>query len=356
MSPTLASLYPRREIVLSTLAEEIGGKPAGPKAALDRRVTGLTTLVEADAGQVSFVSSPKFLDAARQSRAAAVIVGPGMDLGPDVAVIQVAEVWGAVIRALAIFCPPDPPRSEIHPSAVVSPEARLGRDVSVGPLSVIEAGAVVGDRVRIGAQVFVGRGAVLGEDVLLHPQVVIHAGVELGKRVICQSGAIIGGDGFKYEVIGGRLTKIPQVGTVIIEDDAEIGANTTIDRASLTETRVGARVKVDNLVQLAHNVVVGSDSLIISQVGVAGSTRIGRGCVLAGQVGIADNVVIGDGVRIGAQSGVSNAVTTPGDYLGAPAIPVREQARILMSLPRLPDLVKRVRKLEKAQGGESPEE
>jgi len=348
MSPSLASLHPRREISLAALAETLGGRLVGPDGAGDRVVSGLTTLEQADPEHVSFLSSEKFLEAARGTRAAGVIAKPGTRPAQKTAVLEVPDVWGGVARALAFFCPTESPRSEIHASAVVSPEARLGEGVSVGPLTVIEARANIGDRVRVGAQCFVGCGAVLGDDTMLHPQVAVLAGVELGRRVICHSGVVLGGDGYKYEVVEGRLTKIPQVGTVVIEDDVEIGANSTIDRASFTETRVGARTKIDNLVHLAHNVVVGPDCMIIAQVGVAGSTKIGRGCVLAGQAGVADNIEIADGVRLGAQSGVAGSITEPGDYFGSPPLPVKEQARVLISMRRVPDLIKKVRDLQKS--------
>lgn len=346
MSPTSASLYPRRELTLANLANLVQGSLSGngdPQAV----VTGLTTLEEAGPEHVSFLANLKFAHAARASRAGAILIPKGAGLGAERAVIEVGEVWAGVLAVLNYFCPPPIAQASIHPSAVVAAEAMIGRDVTVGPLAVIEAGARVGDRSRVGAQCYIGRGAVLGEDVLLHPHVTIHEGVELGKRVIIHSGAVLGADGFKYEVIGGRLRKIPQVGTVMIEDDVEIGANATIDRASLTETRVGARTKMDNLSHLAHNVSVGSDCLIIAQVGVAGSTRIGRGCILAGQVGVADNVTITDGVRLGAQSGVKDSILEPGDYLGSPPLPARDGARVMVSLKRLPDLIKKVRELER---------
>lgn len=346
MTPTRASLFPRREITLAALAELTGGA-LSPGADPNRLVSGLAQLNQAGPDQVSFLANRKFAADAEKTRAAAVLVPRGAAMSGGVATIETSEVWAAVVQTLNYFCPPDPPSESKHPGAVISPRAILGANVSVGPCAVIEDGARIGDRARIGAQCFVGRGAVIGEDTILHPQVVIAEGVELGRRVIVHSGAVLGADGFKFELIGGRLAKIPQVGTVVIEDDVEIGANTTIDRASLAETRVGARTKIDNQTHLAHNVVVGSDCLIVAQVGIAGSTRIGRGCVLAGQVGVADNIEITDGVRLGAKSGVNSSIREPGDYLGAPPTPAREQARILVALRQLPDLLREVRELRK---------
>ncbi len=353
MSPTLASLYPRREISLTALSEQIGARLAGPKNAGDRLVHGITTLEQAGAEHVSFVTGEKFRAQALATRAAAILVREDQAQNLERPALAVQDVWAAVIAVIEFFHPGPLPRKDEDTPNAVSPEAILGDDVSIGPLAVIEAGARIGNRVRIGAQAYIGRGAVIADDCLIHPGVTIHDGVELGRRVICHPGAVLGADGFKYEMIGGHLAKIPQLGTVVIEDDVEIGANSTIDRASFTETRVGARTKIDNLVHLAHNVVVGHDSLIIAQVGVAGSTRIGNGCVLAGQVGISDNVTIGDGIRIGAQSGVADSLTEPGDYLGSPAIPLREQARILLSLRKIPDLLRQVRSLIKDRDAKS---
>jgi len=345
MCPTRAALFPAREISLADLARRIDARIAGP-ADPASPIVSLTTLDKAGGRDVSFLANRKFAETARASHAAAVIAGPDIDLGPERTTLVVADVWSAVISVIDYFCPPDSPRAEIHPSAWVSPEAVLGQNVRIGAQAVIEPGARIGDRTRIGALCYIGRGAVIAEDCLLHPRVAIHDGVEVGRRVIMHSGAVIGADGYKYEVSKGRLAKVPQIGTVVIEDDVEIGANSTIDRASLSETRIGARTKIDNLVHIAHNVIVGSDCLIVAQVGIAGSTRIGRGCVLAGQVCLADNIAVTDGVRIGAKSGVASSIDKPGDYLGVPALPAREEAKILSAMRRLPDALKQIRQAQ----------
>jgi UDP-3-O-[3-hydroxymyristoyl] glucosamine N-acyltransferase len=223
----------------------------------------------------------------------------------------------------------------------------LGAEVSIGPYVVIENDVAVGDRTRIGAQCFVGRGARIGADTLVHPRVTLLAGCELGARVIVHPGVVIGADGFKYEMIDGQLTKIPQIGRVVVEDDVEIGANSCIDRASFTETRIGRGTKIDNLVQLAHNVRVGAGSVIVAQAGVAGSTRLGEQVFLAGQVGLVDNIEIGDRAKIGAQAGVKNDVPADVYYLGSPAIPARDFMRINADLQKLGEMRKRLHELEK---------
>lgn len=346
MSPTLLALAPRQQPTLAEFARLVNGTLQGPGDPA-QTVRGFTTLEKAGAEDLSFLANPKFADTANASAAGAILVAAGTELGAHKTRIEVASVWEAVVQTLNFFCPQSHEEKGIHPAAVISPRAQIEEDVTIGPLAVVEAEARIGRGACIGAQCFVGRGAVVGAGTLLHPHVTVLTGVEIGREVIVHSGAVLGADGFKYEMISGRLTKVPQVGTVIIEDQVEIGANSTLDRASLTETRIGARTKIDNLVHLAHNVTVGSDCIIIAQVGVAGSTQIGRGCILAGQVGVADNVTITDGVRLGAQSGVKDSILEPGDYLGSPPLPVREQARVMISIKKLPELYKQVRELAK---------
>jgi UDP-3-O-[3-hydroxymyristoyl] glucosamine N-acyltransferase len=229
----------------------------------------------------------------------------------------------------------------------VAEGARIDRTASVGPLAVVEAGAVVGPRSRVGALSFVGAGAVLGEDVRLYPRVVVREGVRIGDRVIVHSGAVLGADGFGYAFDGRAHRKIPQVGGLRIEDDVEIGANTTIDRATLGDTVVRRGTKIDNLVQIGHNCDVGEDVILVSQVGIAGSSRVGNRAMLAGQVGVADHVTIGAGAILTAKSGVPNDVPAGEVWGGLPSRPVADTRRIWASETKLPELIKRVRALEK---------
>jgi UDP-3-O-[3-hydroxymyristoyl] glucosamine N-acyltransferase len=235
----------------------------------------------------------------------------------------------------------------VHPQAWVSPEAKLGAEVSVGAFAVVEAGADIGDGTTLYPQTYVGHGAKLGRDCLLYPLASIRERCVLGDRVILHNGAVIGSDGFGYTVDAqGVRTKIPQTGIVVLEDDVEIGANATIDRARFGETRVGKGTKVDNLVQIAHNCVIGDHSVLCSQVGLAGTTTLGRHVICAGQAGLAGHLTIGDGAVIGAQAGVPKDLPGGQMYLGAPAVPRLEFGKSLAHVASLPKLKDKLKELE----------
>ena len=235
----------------------------------------------------------------------------------------------------------------IHPTAVISSSAKLGANVSVGAYSVIEDEAVIGDNTIIFPQVYVGKRTLIGKDCILYPQVVVREDCVLKNRVILQPGAKIGNDGFGFIFHEGRHHKIPQIGNVILEDDVEIQANSCVDRAKLAHTTVGANTKVDNLVQIAHNVKVGQSTILCSQVGIAGTTTIGSGVVAAGQVGIAGHLHIGDGVTLGAQTGVMADVPAGQTYFGSPARPMKETLRIMAVEGKLPEIYKEFKALKK---------
>lgn len=236
----------------------------------------------------------------------------------------------------------------IHPTAVISPSAKLGKNVSVGAYSVIEDGVTVGDNTVIFPQVYIGKRVQIGQDCILYPQVTVREDCVLKNRVILQSGARIGGDGFGFIFHEGRHHKIPQIGNVIIEDDVEIQANSCVDRAKLAHTVVGANTKVDNLVQIAHNVKVGQSCIMCSQVGIAGTTTLGNGVVAAGQVGIIGHLHIGNGVQIAAQSGVTCDIPDGVPYFGTPAKPMKEMLRILAVQGKLPEIYKELKLIKKA--------
>jgi UDP-3-O-[3-hydroxymyristoyl] glucosamine N-acyltransferase len=234
--------------------------------------------------------------------------------------------------------------------------------VSIYPFVYVGDRCSIGDRVTLYPGVFVGDDSVIGEDSILFANVVLYAGTVLGKRVVLHSGVVIGSDGFGFVKDGTTNVKIPQVGHVEIGDDVEIGANTTIDRATLGKTVVGRGVKIDNLVQVAHNVAIGEDSIVVAQVGISGSTRIGRNVTLAGQVGLTGHIQIGDNVMVGAQSGVMNDLAANAAYTGSPAIPHREHLRVLAALLKLPEMKRtlgeiesRLKKLEEAQSSKDKE-
>jgi UDP-3-O-[3-hydroxymyristoyl] glucosamine N-acyltransferase len=341
-----------KHITFGEVAQRIGGQLAGLET--DFVVRGVSTLEDSRPGMVSFVSSARYLKQARESKASGLLVTKKCVVAGRPCII-LDNVWKGMLFLLNHFYAPPPPQAFVHPTALVGSGVSLGHDVSIGPYVVIENDVVIGDRVRIGAHGFIGRGVRIGSDSLLHPRVCILHNCEIGCHVILHPGVVIGADGFKYEVIDGQLTKIPQVGRVVVEDDVELGANTCVDRASLTETRIGRGAKIDNLCQLGHNVSIGAGSVLCAQVGIAGSTRVGEGCFLAGQVGLVDNIEIGDHAKIGAQAGVKNDV--PGDvyYLGSPAMPAKQFMSIVADLNKLAEMRERLRAMEAklaALGGE----
>jgi UDP-3-O-[3-hydroxymyristoyl] glucosamine N-acyltransferase len=233
----------------------------------------------------------------------------------------------------------------------------LGKDVHVGPFAVVAEGAVVGDRVTLYPGAYVGKGAVVGEDSVLHPQVTLYEGVRVGKRALLHAGCVIGSDGFGFAPTPDGYRKIPQVGTVEIGDDVEIGANTTIDRAALGVTRVGSGTKLDNLIQVGHNVEIGRDTVIAAQVGIAGSARVGNRVMIGGQAGLAGHIEVGDGVMLGAKTGVAVPLSAKENraWSGVPAMPHRTWLKMSTLLPRLPELFRRVARLEGGKHAEGEE-
>jgi UDP-3-O-[3-hydroxymyristoyl] glucosamine N-acyltransferase len=309
-------------------------------------VTGVAPLDAAGPEHVSFLTDVRYQAAARASKAAAILVsGDVPDLGR--ATLSCAAPRQALIDLLTLFYPPAPMAAGVHPQAAVAPGARVHPTASVGAFAVVGDGAVIGARVRVHALATVAPGVEIGEDSVLYEHVVVRERVRLGRRVIVHPGAVLGADGFGFVAEHGMLRKIPQVGGVVIEDDVEIGANTTIDRAMLGDTVLRAGAKLDNLVQIGHNVEVGENAVMAAQVGVSGSSRIGRGAVLGGQVGIADHLTIGDGARVAAQSGVAKDIPPGQTQFGYPARPALQAKRIVVAEEQLPDLVRRLRALER---------
>lgn len=329
---------------LSEFATAVNGELINLKE--DFEITGISTLQDAQPGQVSFASSERYLQAAQETRASAVIVPKGLGLADKTCVV-LDEPWRGVLFLLELFYPADAAVyfTGVHPSAIVADNVRLGQNVRIGPNAVIGPDTIIGDDTIIEAGCVIGPDVHIGSRCHLHANVVVEHGTRIGNRVIIQAGAVIGGDGFKFEIIDSKWRKIPQVGRVVIEDDVEIGANTTIDRASFTETRIGAGTKIDNLVQIAHNVKIGRDCVIVAQVGIAGSSTVGDGSILAAQVGVADNLRLGKGVRVMARSGVKDHLDDGATVLGAPARPFRIAARIMAAEAKLPELVSEVAKL-----------
>jgi UDP-3-O-[3-hydroxymyristoyl] glucosamine N-acyltransferase len=330
-------------LTLGQIARALGATLEGDAS---RVVSGVAPLETAAPADVSFVTDPRYAAAAQASRAGAFLAPPGVT-GLPAPVLRAASPRLALIDLIALFHPPTALAPGVHPSAVVASDARVAPTAWVGALAVIEAGAQIGAGARLYPLVYVGAGAVIGDEAVLYPQVVVREGVRLGRRVIVHPGAVIGADGFGYAFDGARHRKIPQVGGVRIEDDVEIGANTTIDRAMLGETVVRQGTKIDNLVQVAHNVEIGEHTVIAGQTGISGSCRIGRGVVMAGQVGLADHVNVGDGAVLGAQAGIHADVAPGQKVLGSPARPLTETKRIMLATGHLPALIRQVRALER---------
>ena len=331
------------QFTLGRIAEALGATLEGDPA---RLIRGVAPLDSAGPEHVSFLVNARYSRAAVQSAAGAVVVGREVEGLPQ-ALLRVESPQMALIALLRLFHPAPPIAAGIHATAVVAGTARVDPTAFVGACSVVEPDARVGARSRVGALCFVGVGAVLGDDVVLHPRVVVKEGVVIGDRVIVHAGTVLGADGFGYAFDGTGHRKIPQVGGLRIEADVEIGANSTIDRATLGETRIRRGSKIDNLVHVGHNCDVGEDVILVAQVGVSGSCTIGSRAVLAGQVGVADHVTIGAGAVVLAKSGVPNDVPAGEVWSGMPGRPAGEMRRIWAAGALLPDLLRRFRALEK---------
>jgi UDP-3-O-[3-hydroxymyristoyl] glucosamine N-acyltransferase len=329
-------------VQLTELAKRLGCSLEGEGGI---EIRAVRSLEDAGPQDLTFVAHERYLPRLGASGAAAVILGDGL---PSVArpALRTPNPVLAFARALNLFHPPAVPVPGIHPSAVTAPDVRVDASASIGPLCVLGPGVEVGAGTILEAHVCAAAGVRIGRDCRIFPQVTLRDGVVLGDRVRIHSGTVIGADGFGYVRDGHLHVKIPQVGRVVIEDDVEIGANTAIDRATLGETRIGRGTKIDNLVQIAHNVRVGEDTVIVAQVGISGSSRIGSRVTLAGQVGIVDHVQIGDGVVIGPQSGVTKDLPPGAMVMGSPAIPHGEYKRQVAATARLPLLKKALRALE----------
>ncbi len=328
---------------LGRLAEVLGASLEGDAA---RLVYGVAPLESAGPDDISFLVHRRYQRLAERSRAAAIVAAEDAANLPC-PVLRVASPRFALMSLLRLFHPEPAVVPGVHPLACVADGARVDPTASVGPFAVVEPGAVVGAGTRVGALVFLGAGVTVGEGVTLYPGVVVQDGVRIGDRVIVHPGAVLGADGFGYVFDGSGHRKIPQVGGVRIGDDVEIGANTTVDRGTLGDTVIGRGSKLDNLVQVGHNSEVGADVILVAQVGVSGSCRIGRGAVLAGQVGVADHVTVGDGAILTAQAGVPSDVPAGEVWGGAPSRPISEARRIWAAERMLPDLLRKVRALER---------
>ena len=334
----------RRPLTARRIADLVNGELQGdPDTAVDH----VAPIDRAAPSSVTFLGSGKYSAQLATCRAGVLLVTPDLaGLPAEVpSRVVVAKPQEALLSLLPLLHPVPAALAGIDPTARLGRGVRIGQAVTIGPYAVIGAGAVVGDRVRIDAHCVVGDGVEIGEDSALLPHVTLYRGATLGSRVTVHSGARIGSDGFGYVQAGGAHQKIPHVGRCVIEDDVEIGANTTIDRGSIDDTVVGRGTKIDNLVQIGHNVRIGKLCIIMAQVGIAGSSRIGDGVVLAGQAGISGHHTIGDGARIAAQAGVFGDVPAGETWSGYPARPHREALRSHAAVFKLPGMIKALERL-----------
>lgn len=329
------------------IAQLVGGQVAGNASAA---VTGVAPLDDAESTDLSFVAEEKYYKNLPQSKAGVVLIHKNKAAEGKTAIL-VDQPQLAFLKILNVIAKEkEIAASGIHPTAVVAKDAVLGANVAIGPYAVVESGVKIGDGSSIGALSFIGSRTVLGKNCKIYPRVTLREEISLGDRVTIHSGTVIGTDGFGYAFINKEHVKIPQVGTVEIGDDVEIGSNATIDRATMGKTVIGAGSKIDNLVQIAHNVKLGKGCIIVAQAGIAGSCNLGNFVTLAGQVGIGDHVNIGDGVIAAAQSGVPNDVPAGSIIFGSPARPIREERKIQVIVGRLPEIYDDVKKLKKLSG------
>lgn len=328
-------------LTVGVLARQIEGSVVGDETTL---ITGISSIEEAEAGDVVFAENDRFLEMAEKSRASA-IVAPRDAVAHGKPLIKVENPRYAFAHILAIFKPKLRAPIGIHPTAVISEGCQIAKTASIGPKVVLGENVTVGDGSILQAGVTVGDNSSVGDGCILYANVTLYHGCHIGNRTILHSGAVIGADGFGYMRVGSESQKIPQIGGVQIGDDVEIGANSTIDRAKTGMTTIGDRTKIDNLVHVAHNCKIGSDCILVAQVGLAGSIQMGRGVLIAGQAGLKDHITVGDGAVVLAQAGVFGDLDARSMVSGYPARPHREKLRQEAALVRLPETQRRVNDL-----------
>jgi UDP-3-O-[3-hydroxymyristoyl] glucosamine N-acyltransferase len=328
------------------IADLLGGTVIGdPNISL----TGFAPAGSARPGDLTFAENEVYFARAAESAASAILIDGDFPANGK-ALIKVPHARIGFAKVMAIFFPERTFQPGIHPSAFIAPSAQVDPAAHVGPFCAIGEGAKIGPGVVLQGMNSIGEGSVIGDGSNLFPNVVLYPRTQLGRRVRIHAGSVIGSDGFGYVLDAGVHRKVPQIGNVIIHDDVEIGANVTIDRGALGPTTIGKGTKIDNLVQIAHNVTIGENCLVIAQAGVAGSTRLGNYVILAGQVGLAGHIKIGNNVTVAAQSGVMHDIPDGQKWFGSPALPDRKMKRQVLALQQLPELLRRVAELERKLG------
>lgn len=333
-------------LTVKEIAAEISAVVVGDDTVL---ISGVASLKEATSTEISFLSSAKYAYQVAESKAAAIMVAEDFDGEASGSVLLKVKDPDSACSIVAPLLNPPMPTFEpgIHQSAVIAEDAQIGENVYIGPCCVIEPGASIGNSSVLVANIYIGHGSSIGEDCKIYANVSIREYVTIGSRTIIHSGTVVGSDGFGYTNDKGKWIKIPQVGTVEVGNDVEFGSNVSIDRARFGKTIIEDGVKIDNLVQIAHNVEVGQDTAMAAQVGIAGSTKIGRNVMLGGQVGLAGHIEIGNGVVCLAKSGVHNDVPAGEVIFGAPAMPRKQALRVFATIPSLPDMKRQIKNLTK---------
>jgi len=342
-------------IKLAEIAAKLGGEVVGND---DIEISDVAKIEDAREGEITFLANAKYAKFLKETKASAVIVSEEVTQAGDIPLLVVQNPYFAFLKTVQIFYPSASLIEKgIHDTAVIGEGTELGESLSVGPYVVIGRRCHIGNGTVIMPGVVMGDDVRVGENCIIHARVCLREKIVLGNRVIIHDGTVVGSDGFGFVPEEGKYHKIPQVGTVVIEDDVEIGANTTIDRATLGETRIKKGAKLDNLIQVAHNCTIGEDTVIAGQAGLSGSTHLGRGVRVGGQAGFAGHLSVGDGAAVGAQSGVNKSVPQGMLVFGYPAKPHMEEFRIQAALKKLPKLLKeikdlknRIRKLEETSG------
>ena len=327
---------------LRELADLVNGDVAGDETTL---ITGIKSIDQANKGEITFISEKKYLSMVNTTQASALIVTPDFK-DSKIPLLFVENPYLAYAKIATFFHSKPVQGRGIDRNAVIGKNAEIGEDVSIYPFVYVGDNVKIEERVSLYPGVFIGNDVHIGEDTIIHANVSVREGCQIGKRVIIHCGTVIGSDGFGFAKDGKKYHKIPQIGIVQIDDDVEIGANNTIDRAAFGRTWIKRGVKTDNLVQVGHNVTVGENTVLVAMVGISGSTEIGKNCVIAGQVGIGGHLKIGDNVTVGAQSGVTKNIASNQIVSGLPAIPHKEWLRSQISITKLPKIRKTLKELE----------
>ncbi len=332
------------EKTLGELAEYVGGRVKGNK---DIKIRGIKTMDEAGEGYITFLANEKYEKKMNNTAASAIIVSPKFQ-DVDKPLLISDNPYLAFAKLVDLMMNPEIeyPKT-IHETAVISPTARLGEEVSMFPHVCVGERTRLGNRVVLMPKVYLGDDCEVGDDTIIHPNVVIYANTKIGRNVTIHANSVVGSGGFGYAPDGRDYFNIPQVGRTVIEDDVVIGDNTTIQRGALDATKIGKGTKVGSQCQIAHNVEIGENTLLIGQIGIAGTAKIGSNCVLAGGVGVVGHVTVGDRVTVGARSGVTNDLPSDGTYLGYPAVSIKKMRRSQIAAQRLPELIEALRSLKR---------